>query len=115
MTERERLIELLNKAPKSLRYEDLPDYLLANGLIVPPCKVGDTVYKVIPKCTARMEDCPYMGGYGTPRCGKADEHCKAYIEEIAFVYALIDNIGVDVFVTKEEAEKAIRKINHNSL
>ena len=32
MTECERLIELLNKAPKSLRYEDLPDYLLANNV-----------------------------------------------------------------------------------
>lgn len=26
------------------RIEDLADYLLANGVIVPPCKVGDDIY-----------------------------------------------------------------------
>ena len=54
MTERERLLELLKKAPLcnrdfDLQYSDgtiekIADYLLANGVIVPPCKVGDTVY-----------------------------------------------------------------------
>lgn len=65
MTERERLIELLCSAPfGSKTFEQqyykstitkIADYLLANGVIVPPCKIGDTVYKVIPKCTARKE------------------------------------------------------------
>lgn len=65
MTERERLIELLCSAPLgSKTFEQqyykstitkIADYLLANGVIVPPCKIGDTVYKVIPKCTARKE------------------------------------------------------------
>ena len=65
MTERERLIELLCSAPLgSKTFEQqyykstitkIADYLLANGVIVPPCKFGDTVYKVIPKCTARKE------------------------------------------------------------
>lgn len=54
---RDRLIELLNKkydhfcdqcgVNKDSRYtENLADYLLKNGVIVPPCKVGDTVYAV---------------------------------------------------------------------
>lgn len=56
MTERERLIELMQKQFAEL-YKDgdwnfnemlvgVSDYLLANGVIVPPCKVGDTVYVV---------------------------------------------------------------------
>ena len=66
MTERESLIELLCSAPLgSKTFEQqyykstitkIADYLLANGVIVPPCKIGDTVYKVIPKCTARKEE-----------------------------------------------------------
>ena len=52
MTDRDRLIELiLNRErvdlPLPIEYqEDLADYLLANGVIVPPCKVGDMVYRI---------------------------------------------------------------------
>ena len=51
MTDREKLIELLDKTyaeqydkRRLLTAEHTADYLLANGVIVPPCKVGDTVY-----------------------------------------------------------------------
>ena len=48
MTERERLIELLKEVNtmRNMRQGlgECADYLLANGVIVPPCKVGDTVY-----------------------------------------------------------------------
>jgi hypothetical protein len=57
MTERERLIELLKASDEdSARrcitdyneaISDNADYLLSNGVIVPPCKVGDTVYVLI--------------------------------------------------------------------
>ena len=66
MTERDRLIEFLDgiqdfgtkiTCKKDKYYgkyieeedfsnEQVADYLLANGVIVPPCKVGDTVYQV---------------------------------------------------------------------
>ena len=49
MTERERLIELLlewgNKENDGVRAKSIADYLLANGVIVPPCKVGDKIYR----------------------------------------------------------------------
>lgn len=51
---KERLVELLKKAPLcnkdfDLQYSDgtiekIADCLLENGIIVPPCKVGDIVY-----------------------------------------------------------------------
>lgn len=50
MSERERLVEILERAPKSLRYEDLPNYLLASGVIVPPVKVGEIVWVIYNKC-----------------------------------------------------------------
>lgn len=52
MTQKEQLVELLhyyftlmcNNDP--ITSNGLADYLLSNGVIVPPCKVGDTVYCV---------------------------------------------------------------------
>lgn len=52
MTERERLIELLNNSLtgsiglSSVLSTSIADYLLANGAIVPPCNIGDTVYYI---------------------------------------------------------------------
>lgn len=50
MTDREKLIELLehDDCPIFMVFGDniegLADYLIANGVTVSPCKVGDTVY-----------------------------------------------------------------------
>ena len=44
---RDRLIKLLNTDMGGCDgdyAEELADYLIANGVIVPPCKVGDTVF-----------------------------------------------------------------------
>lgn len=55
MTDRDRLIELIGDLPFSREYENynslewaehFSDHLLSNGVIVPPCKVGDVVYVV---------------------------------------------------------------------
>ena len=46
---RDRLIELLNADMSGCDgdyAEEMADQLLANGVIVPPCKVGDTVYYI---------------------------------------------------------------------
>ena len=48
---RDRLIELLmdseafNDADGKADAKHIADHLLANGVIVPPCKVGDTIYQ----------------------------------------------------------------------
>lgn len=41
MTDREHLIDLLHHRPWLGTTEQIADYLLANGVICPPCKVGD--------------------------------------------------------------------------
>ena len=41
---RDRLIKLIKDIVHPYFAETLADHLLANGVIVPPCKVGDTVY-----------------------------------------------------------------------
>lgn len=111
MTERERLIELLNKkydhfcdqcgVNKDSHYtENLADYLLANGVIVPPCKVGDKLY-VAGEFTGQI----VVLTVGCISITKNDTyyHCEGNIT----VYGK-QQIGKTVFLTKEEAEQALK-------
>ena len=65
MTDRDRLIELIQNALAAYGTEAnadckpqdfIADFVLANGVIVPPCKVGDIVYIL-------EEKCKYSGEY----------------------------------------------------
>lgn len=108
---RERLIELLNKkydhfcdqcgVNKDSHYtESLADHLLANGVIVPPCKVGDKVYHIC-KSTQDIE------------VGKIES--ISYWYDGYFLFSLdMGNysigLGVDeIFLTKEEAENILKE------
>ena len=51
---RERLMQLLGEAIEPYldrvypwdTFDDIADHLLENGVIVPPCKIGDTIYVI---------------------------------------------------------------------
>ena len=47
---RDRLVDLLKNSPHLdtlyCEFEDAADWLIAKGVIVPPCKAGDTVYYI---------------------------------------------------------------------
>lgn len=131
MTERERLIELCKKANKEWLEKEyngetkksistyVADYLLDNGVIVPPCKVGDKVY-VIEQCGC------YSTNYAE-KCHKRQENCntKKYLRVVAlpaisggkclklferpFKKEWIFKVGKTVFLTREEAEKALKE------
>ena len=132
MTERERLIEVLSNIDYACdngsnlqdRIEFIADYLLANGVIVPPCKVGDTVYEI---CERR-------------RSGKWQKAIvervvhgieigidwqKAIVERVVHgieigidkiltarcgttTYLYLSRLGETVFLTREEAEKVLK-------
>ncbi len=62
-SDRERLIELLCEVKHyesdDLTYNDIEniaDHLLANGVIVPPCKVGDMLYLTTCDSPTRIEE-----------------------------------------------------------
>ena len=119
MTERERLVELISEA-KDI-YPTIPlvnackpefkyflaDELLDNGVIVPPCKVGSKVYKITRN---KVKECEvvYVGI-------SADENCSHFnfvenYEDGKFykAYSMVfEVIGKTVFLTREEAEKAL--------
>lgn len=107
MSEHERLVELLEKAPKGLRYEDLPDYLLENGVIVLPVKIGQTVYEIQQDRTLQKW---YVYGIikydGQEWAAKAKNNKNKwnYIDK-TFAFRLF---GKTVFLTKKEAEKALK-------
>lgn len=129
MEQREKLIELIlnfydgdsicDTCEKDKRYfrcnECLStheaDYLLANGVVVLPCRCGDIVYEII-----TWHDCTHPYCYS---CGDEEEmsqkitceyhKIRTTIVEREFKYAMIDEVGDSIFITKEEAERALAK------
>ena len=90
---------------------ELMDAEKEGRLVVLPCKEGDTIYQVIQKCPGgSVYECPYSGGRGWYRC--ANEGCDAYIAEVPFSLLWYNNLGKDMFATKEEAEAALAKDNN---
>ena len=111
MTERERLIELLQNVPADSEGNRgvgrIADYLLENGVIVPPVKAGDTIYeiherrkgnewvKIISERFVHGVEI-YAGGCKIARCGST-------------ISVFLSDIGKTVFLTREEAEKALEE------
>ncbi len=123
---RDRLIELIINAPKLdcikggrangktyQTVQNIADHLLANGVIVPPCKVGDKVYKI---SRNKVKECEvvFVGI-------SADEKCSHFnfVENYADgtfykSYSMVfDVIGKTVFLTKEEAEAKLKEREGN--
>lgn len=104
MTERERLIELIEHEidvkNAGINTEWLADYLLENGMIVPPCKVGDNVYWID---NEKIKSCEVF---------EISIHSDGILIHTGIQFCLKPDA---VYYTKEEAEKALHKINHNSL
>lgn len=116
MKERERLIELIREAMKNheITIENyviptsdyIADYILKNGVVVPPCKIGDTVYKITSKgiCEIKIENiyCWCNEIWKFNGWSKIDEYKIEY--EFSF-----KDIGKTIFLTYEEAEQALNK------
>ena len=103
---RDRLIELLqewgNEHTDSFPFESVADYLLENGVIVPKCKIGDDIYRI--------------GESGKIYADWEIICIQVYEEEILYIddsdnYFAEEDIGKTVFLTREEAEKALNKFN----
>ena len=140
MTERERLIELLMQGDIAAakqgvfnccmcrrEAETIADYLLENGVTVLPVKVGDIVY---------IDNAPHNVAYimieedGISYCAKHDcdeRNCLEcpYAKEISFGEVIMcegneyheftaSDIGKTVFLTREEAENALKEREENA-
>lgn len=110
---RDRLIELIYSANKKFTDENiadeevvkiLADYLIENGAIIPPCNVGDDIWIV--KCyegkpLGIVKDKVQMIGITSRgfhiKARNHHDHNKMYM------------LGKTVFLTREDAEKALRE------
>ena len=110
--QRERLVELIQASVNGCARnwaEVIADYLLANGIIVPPCKVGDKVYEILPKCGyIRPLNVAgfHLGKFPDLRGHKRKEYLVCY-SNYSLTHVDIDKFGKTVFLTKEEAEEAL--------
>ena len=96
--------------------EMVADHLIANGVIVLPCKVGDEIYVLnrgnIPQ--RMVLDKPDIRCH----CYKEDNLCMALCDDKKHsicAYRLKNDgsdIGEKVFLTKEEAEAKLKELNN---
>lgn len=114
---RNRLVELLrtvdNMRLMRAGFSECADYLLANGVIVPPCKVGQTVYQTIllKDKTAFIVERKvvgfHLGDFPDIRGHKRPQYLIVYHDATnSITHIDIDQIGKTVFLTKEEAEQS---------
>ena len=109
MTGRERLIDLMIGAkrtdPESGSFtEYLADYLLEHGVIVPPCKVGDSVY--------RPSDCLGVVQFVIISFNIYESEMFFTDDSENIIY--LPDIGKTVFLTREEAEQALKEREDNA-
>lgn len=132
-SERKRLVELIQNFADGTytnngvivdgtKVDDIADHLLANGIVVPPVKVGQTVYEldnIVDK--DKCENCEhyYEGGMGdSPGCLKGSagfraRECIDIVETIATLSEIgwwihMNDFGVLVFTSREEAVKMLK-------
>ena len=119
MNQKERLVELLDNAfvdfidfanrnpAEKTSTEFIADYLLDNGVIVPPVKVGQTVYVVdYTRLGNMIFECKIdeisQYSYGTYYYLNWGLHIPR------FKACKIDSFGKTVYTSREDAEKALR-------
>ena len=89
-----RMTRWAEKAKEKLaEYETAED---KGRLVVLPCKVGSTVYRIL-----------YTLAFGEIG-DKAEKHY--FIRETSFEYGMIDDLNETVFLTREKAEKALEEM-----
>ena len=105
MTDRERLIELLEDIAHEKggmpTFSEIADYLLANGVILLPVEIGQTVYEL------RCDD-PFSEEMNFYIVSSAVKKFAFFTTED--IHAM-NGVGKTVFLTKEEAEEKLRERN----
>lgn len=129
MTQEKRLADLIGEAERAMwgktfhgiqgKREFIADCLLENGVIVPPCKVGDTVFCLINECN-ELDSCSNhicmseVENFSFEKRGNdqlllvhlnfwnTDINPRTAVEFVDVVF------GKTVFLTLEEAEAALK-------
>lgn len=112
MDMRDRLVELIINAKRDDQEtgsftDHLADYLIENGVIIPPCKIGDTVYK------CHTVNFKHTGEITKRTIKQITFSAFTVTDDGASGWFDIDNLGKTVFLTREEAEKALKEHDDN--
>lgn len=109
------------------RLAELEDKIEQGTLVELPCKVGDTVYKICPKCNDRhngsCENCAWRGCITFEGCSVfglwgdgqyPPEKCTIvpYTMDYRFIPVVLRYIGTKIFLTREEAEKRLEELKN---
>lgn len=112
MTDRDRLLELLHKAPKGrgrISNYELANYLLANGVIVPPFEIGTKVY-VITSQTSNGKNLYFFEDIITDYIINMGYRTMGFNNHLGESHWNWDK----VFLTKEEAEQKLKELKDNA-
>ena len=112
MTDRERLIDLIREAKKHTKNANsdlernmiFAEYLLEHGVTVLPCKVGDRVY--------RPSDCLGVVQFVIISFNIYESEMFFTDDSENIIY--LSDIGKTVFLTREEAERALKERENNA-
>ena len=109
---KDKLIDLIQKSVNGCARhwaEIIADYLLKNGVILPPVKVGDVVYII-----ADDEICSWIDEYKVKYFYYSDYIHRIYCECGTMGKNFrIKDIGKTVFLTEAEAERALKGVTKN--
>ncbi len=110
MNQRDRLIEIL-KVPIHPKIgvdpaEVVADYLLENGVIVPPCVIGQKVYY-----PSFDEESSWIDEYTVSYCYCSSKGVNRFFATLGTASLTFrpKDIGKTVFLTKEEAEAKLKE------
>lgn len=80
--------------------EALADYLIANGVILPPCEVGDEVYKINGNHIEKIKIARFViSSFGINA------------EDLRSIQVVnINDFGKTVFLTKDQAEQKLKEM-----
>lgn len=111
---RERLIKLLDSYHKDYglacsyltdkECEDIADLLLSNSVILPPCKVGDKVFSIFEYENKHFLD---EGEVGSIYKDNGGIWVTVRYDSGLNYHHKVDKFDIQVFLTREEAEKAL--------
>lgn len=119
---RDRLIDLLYEAEGQVNndyptVEQIADYLIAKGVILPPCKVGDKVYEIVltKKGNGHINEHKvvgfHIGDFPKLRGQTRKQYLIGHCEVMNFIFHIdMKQLGKTVFLTKEEAEQKLKEM-----
>lgn len=117
---RDRLIELLSEihSKKIPSMGEIADHLITNGVILPPCKVGDTIYcinTIFPN-DPRINECEVDALHITSGRNKLGHKKPSYalvrdknMKSLSARF-LFESFSKTVFLTKDQAEQKLKEM-----